>query len=239
MKIVLFLYGIFWVTCVNSQNTPKPKHYSELDSAKKSRIDSLIYSRIRFNASKAENDIQNDTIRIIWLTREGWLNGTNGDLQRIEHQFEVEFYYEYMQLPHEHLQLKQEEYNHIVFRHLDSVFHIDTKKEIQSELVRQIWEKFIVSNHTDKELQELIRTTLKREGKSIKKKVFDIDCLYRDRRFEEALNGYYQISRLNIQNQTMDYVINSIYHCYLNLQQYEKANDFKKKNSDRIKYVKK
>ncbi len=226
-----------------AQLSTRFKQYSELNSTEKEIVDSLIYTRIPFNALKAKQDLKNDTIRILRLSPKGTLIGTavstNEEVLRIENRFGFIYDCKFFALPEEHLKLKEEEYNAVVYQYLDSIFCFDTEKEIYSEMNRMLWERTTVSNRTDKELRKFINVSLKNENKDVKKQVFIVDKMYRDKNYNEAINKYIEISNQNINKQTMEYILNSIYYCYLNMLQIEKADNFRQHRLQHIKLVKK
>jgi tetratricopeptide (TPR) repeat protein len=239
MKILIIIV-IFSLSLTSlAQSSTKTTQYSKLDSIEKLRVDSLIYERIPFNALKAKEDINNDTIRIIRLVLAGTPANTNEETTRLENRFGFFYDYEYLRLPNHHLKQKEEEYNNIVYQYLDSLFGFDTKREVYSEVVRMWWERNVVSNRTDRELRKYINKTLRGESKINKKQIFEIDKFYRDKKFRKAIDDYNQILSFNLTNQTTDYVLNSIYYCYLNMLQFEKANDFRKRNLKNTKLTKK
>ena len=217
-----------------------PKRYTELDSVQKARVDSFIYTQIPFDALKAKNDLHNDTIRIVSLKCSSIMEtplNNNDEIEQIEQRFGFIHHTEYYKLPYSHLLNKEEEYNKIVYSYLDSIFQFDTQKEIQHERVRLFRKRVIIPNRSHNKLRKHIKNQINGEEKQIIKKVFDVDCLYRNRQFEEAIIGYNEIINLSIQEATRNYLVTSIYYCYLNLGQYKTAHKYRLLNVNRIKLL--
>jgi hypothetical protein len=238
MRAIKLLYFLFISASLYAQTQVRRIEYSQLDSIEKARFDSIIYSRIPYNENKAINDIRNDTVRIISLTPGGSPANNNDELELLEERFDFSFYFDYLRLPNQYLQQRETEYNNVVYQYLDSIYCIDTKREIQLELIRMYFEREVVSNRTDKELKKIINKSLNGESKEIKNRIFEIDKKYRDRKFGEALKAYNEVSLLDIKRSTHEYLINSKYHCYLNMLQFEQAGRLKKEY-EIIKRIKK
>ena len=197
------------------------------------RQDSIIFSKIPYDKYVAKSDIENGIIRIINLTCTGHIENTSEEIEQIENRFGFEFYYDCLELPYDYLIIRQNEYNRIVYNYLDSLYKIDCEAEIFTECVRLYSERIIASERTDKEIEKIVRKSIKGENKDIKKQIYQADLLYRDRKFGEALNLYEKIKSNN--DRTVNYVTNSIYHCLMNLKQFDKAKQLLDDNLFRIK----
>ncbi len=205
--------------------------YLELDSIDKVKVDSIVLSQIPYSKEKAILDIQNNIIQIIQLSPGGSPAFNNEEISLIEQRFGFYFIYDFLKYPRKHLERAEQDYNSIVYEYLDSINNIDSKNEIRSELKRLFNERQFTSQKTDKELHKTIQKKLRGENKEIKIEVLNADKLYRDRKFNDALNEYESI-RLKITTcKTKDYITNSMYHCFMNLQLYEKADSLKNMNN--------
>jgi tetratricopeptide (TPR) repeat protein len=201
------------------------------------KTDSIVFSKIPYDSLVAKTDIENGIVRIVNLSCSGQVEISPEEIEQIESRFGFQFYYDCLELPYEYLVIKQKEYNRIVYKYLDSLYNIDSEAEIFTEQVQLYSERIIASEKTDNEIEKNIRKSIKRENKEIKKQIYQADLLYRDRKFEEALNIYNKIESNN--EMTISYVTNSKYHCLMNLKQYDKARQLLDDNVSRIKKGKK
>ena len=237
MKVLTTILIIVIVLKLTAQ-TNQTVNYSDLDSIHRARVDSMILCQIPYSKEKAYQDIQNQKIQIIQLTPGGDPAFSNEEMNLIERRFRFHFVYDYFEYPRRYLEQAENEYNYVMYLYLDSINNIDIKKEISSEFKRLFYERQIFSNKTDYELYKTIRKKLRGENKKIKTEVLNADKLYRDRKFIDALNEYESICLLNTKNKTKNYIANSMYHCYMNLQQYAKADSIKNINNEISKIVK-
>ncbi|MFB6341291.1 hypothetical protein ACE1ET_06195 [Saccharicrinis sp. FJH62] len=224
---MLFLYSYGQVV-INEKN------YSDVDSITKMRIDSIMYSRFPYNEEIALKDIRKNNIRILYLY------GTNDpyddlfDTKLIEDRFGFKYHFEEFLFPETLLQKIQDRYNSVVYSYLDSIYRIDVKSEIDYEIKRQFWEESITAKQSNKDLRKKIRTELKGENGQIKKALYEIDKQYRDRNFEQALEKYKTFNFENIQPKTKNYILNSQYHCLMNLHEYNEAQKLYENNKNEI-----
>ena len=221
--IFVFLFSVFFIK-ISAQTIYE-------NSTEK--IDSIVFSKIPYDSLVAKTDIENGTVRIVSLICSGQVEISSEEIEQIETRFGFKFYYDCLEFPYEYLVIKQKEYNTIVYMYLDSLYNIDSEAEISTEQVRVYSERIIASERTDNEIEKIIRKSLKRENKEIKKQIYQADLLYRDRKFEEALNTYEKIESNN--ERTISYVTNSKYHCLMNLKQFDKAKQLLDDNVSLIK----
>nr|WP_319997652.1 hypothetical protein [uncultured Draconibacterium sp.] len=236
MKVLTTIFIIVTALKITAQ-TNQTVNYSDLDSIHKARVDSMILSQIPYSKEKAYQDIQNQKIQIIQLIFGGDPGFSNEEINLIEKRFGFHYVYDYLQYPRPFLEKVQNEYNNIVYQYLDSINNIDCKNEIRSEYKRIFYEK-VVSSKTDRELKRTIQKKLRGESKQVKTEILNADKLYRDRKFNDALNEYESVSLTKTINETKNYIANSMYHCYMNLQQYAKADSMKNINNEINKIIK-
>jgi hypothetical protein len=234
--LIVFLFSVLFIE-VSAQTENKKLIYEELGSVEQVRIDSIIFSKIPYDSVQAHHDIKSGKIKIIVDACGGDPMNTNEEVDYVENKFGFEFAYDCLQLPREHVLQRQSEYNEVVYRYLDSLNNIDCEKAIYDELFRLLIERELTSKRTDKELQKIVRKSLKGESKEIKKQVYQADLLYRDRKFQEALKIYRDIK--TEKNKSSSYLINSQYHCLMNLNETEKARSLYLNNKTSVNRKKK
>lgn len=227
MKVLTAIFIIIISLKLTAQ-TNQTVNYSDLDSIHKARVDSMILSQIPYSKEKAYQDIQNQKIQIIRLTPGGESAFSNEEMNLIEQRFGFHFVYDYFEFPRRYLEQVENEYNNIMYLYLDSINEIDSREEIWSELWRMYFERQVYSKRTDKELAKAIHKILRGESKEIKSQILDADMLYRDRKFNDALNDYERIGLLELKPKTEAYLTDSKYRCLLNLQRYSEADSLKK-----------
>jgi hypothetical protein len=227
---LVFLFLLLFIE-VSAQDKNKKAIYEEIDSAQLARIDSIFFSKIPYDSLVAYEDIKQNNIKIILGC--GDPVNTNEEFKIVEKEFGFRFAYDCNNnVPHEYSDQRRNEYNNVIISYLDSLYHFDNKREISNEMLRLYFERKFISTKTDKKIKKNLRRKIRWEKKEIKKQVYQADLLYRDRKFQEALNSYRTIITDN--EKTISYLINSQYHCLMNLQEFDNARAFYKENKTSI-----
>ncbi len=217
LHIILLSLNLF------AQNT-KPIQYTELDSIGKARVDSIFFSQIPYSSEKAKADIQNNNIQVVILHPWGSPSYSQEEFEQVEERFGFHFIFNYFNVPNRYREEAETTYNSVIFSYLDSINGFDTELAIHTELARIYYERQIYSFKCDKDLWKVIRKKCRGEKKDTKKQIFQADQLYRDREFGAALHCYNSISEQKVKPQTFSYLMNSRYHCLLNLKRFEEAD---------------
>jgi hypothetical protein len=197
------------------------------------KLDSIFNSKVPYDSSKAVLDIDIGLIQIIQLTSSiGDPGLTSDELSMIENRFGFKYHSESFDIPQEFLTAKQNEYNKIVYRYLDSINNCDTQKEIEIEALRLVIDNYLNITKSDKEIEKKLKKELRKEKSDIRDRILIADKHYRDKDFQKALDQYQMIENMQITNQTKAYIYNSMYHCLLNLLRYDDALEMQNNDTE-------
>lgn len=181
---------------------------------------------VPYDSLHAISDLQEDSIFILKLSGFDYLGNpfnNNEELEFVEKRFGFLFKYEHFKAPMEFVQKKQNEYNRQVYKYLDSIMQINSAEEINIELKRLGLERLIFAKQTDEGIKKYIEKVFNEENKEFNNKLIEADKLYRDRKFEKALEKYQELKNQTETRKGLLYLQTCEYHCFMNLKQYENA----------------
>lgn len=181
---------------------------------------------VPYDSLHAISDLQEDSIFILKLSGFDYLGNpfnNNEELEFVEKRFGFLFKYEHFKAPMEFVQKKQNEYNRQVYKYLDSIMQINSAEEINIELKRLGLERLIFAKQTDEDIKKYIEKVFNEENKEFNNKLIEADKLYRDRKFEKALEKYQELKNQTETRKGLLYLQTCEYHCFMNLKQYENA----------------
>jgi hypothetical protein len=225
MKASIFILIILILTAKNI--------FAQYDRIAQEYFEKLV----PYDSLRAVSDLKNDSVFILNLSGFEYSFGEpfniNEELEYVESRFGFKFRYDGFMAPRDFVQKKQNEYNRQVYKYLDSILGIDSKDEINTELLRLGLDRVVFAIQSDESIIKYIRKEFSKENKVFKDGLIEADLVYRDRKFEIALEKYQELKLSAETEEGLLYLQTSVYHCLMNLKEFDKAKELTKYDVNR------
>ncbi len=191
-------------------------------------INSLKHFSPTTIANCAKEDLKNGKVHLLrYYSSLNLIELSNPqvDFDSVETIFEFEYVWGLLPISSDSIQQITTPYNEVVYNHLDSLFEYDSKLAIRTELTR-LGVSRLEFNRSLGDIRKNVQNSFRNESKEIRHQIFQADSLYLSRQFELAIKSYGDLYSSNITPSTQDYMLCSLYHCFLQLDQRELAERF-------------